>query len=276
MSYKDYKQPQYNTPEHLAEAKIKVRKLVEEDFSIHPKQLANAVRVSQGIIRGWLKEWEPLSLGREERGDIVALSNKTRKKISEVVDKYELDEKEELFVFHYLKTFNATTAAARAGYSTTNAHNAGMKLLKKPHIKVALKKIKEERDEELLVDSMDIIKQYIKIAFADITDVVQFKGETVLLRSSKAVDGQLISEIKQAKDGVSIKMEDRMQALRRLEQYFFLLPDQAKIEIEKEKFKLQKAKLLLEVQEAQKSSVSHDNVNILKEKMEKRKNGKSK
>lgn len=269
MHYKGYKEPQYNTPDHLLRGQDIVRQLLIDDFSIHVKQLANAAHVSQGIIRGWMTDWKKqgFNYGLEEGGDIVKLTPKTKKKIVAVVDKYDLDNKEELFVFHYLKTFNATTAAARAGYPTNNAHNAGYKLMKKPNIRKALVAIKAERDEELLVDSMDIIKQYVKIAFADITDVVMFKGTELQLRSSTKVDGQLINEIKQGKDGISVKLIDKIEALKRLERYFFLMPDQAKIEIEKEKFKLQKAKLLLDIQQAQKTTITKDNVGILKEKM---------
>lgn len=265
MSYKSYTEPEYCTPEHLKKAKKLIYNALKADPFTHPKQLRNLAKVSQTFVRQCLREFKEQGITfLGEEGDIVALSSKTKKTIKTLAEKYDLDEKEELFVFHYMKCFNATTAAARAGYPVNNSHAHGSKLLKKKKIQEALKAIRADRDEELLCDGMDVIRQYMKIAFADITDVCQFKDDLVLLRSSKAVDGTLINEIKQSKDGVSVKMEDRLQALKRLEVYFGLSTDVMKVELEK-------VKLLLQIQENQNNAGKGKDLEVLRAKMADRK-----
>lgn len=65
-------------------------------------------------------------------------------------------------------------------------------------------------------------------------------------KDSGFVDGTIISEVKQGKDGVSIKLEDRKWALDKLDKYFDLLPDVYKRKLEEEKLKLSREKLELE------------------------------
>ena len=85
----------------------------------------------------------------------------------------------------------------------------------------------------------DIFQKYMDIAYSDITDYLSFGQEevtvmgtfgpvidketnkpltkivnTVKFRESTEVDGTIISEVKQGKDGASIKLADRMKALQ--------------------------------------------------------------
>jgi len=66
------------------------------------------------------------------------------------------------------------------------------------------------------------------------------------IKPSAEIDGTLISEVKQGKDGVSIKLHDKMKALEKLELYLDLLPDKHKRKIEEEKLKLDQAKFDLD------------------------------
>ena len=94
-----------------------------------------------------------------------------------------------------------------------------------------------------MLGTEDIFQKYMDIAFADITDFITFGRETVPVmgafgpvevkdketgkkvvltkeintvrfREYTDVDGTLISEVKQGKDGASIKLLDREKALR--------------------------------------------------------------
>ncbi|NGP59994.1 hypothetical protein FLT15_17775 [Paenibacillus thiaminolyticus] len=46
-----------------------------------------------------------------------------------------------------------------------------------------------------------------------------YKRNFVAFKNSEEVDGTLISEVKQGKDGVSIKLHDKMKALEKLGKY---------------------------------------------------------
>ena len=109
------------------------------------------------------------------------------------------------------------------------------------------------------------------IAFADITDYVEFGREkvqvmgafgpvevknpetgekepllkeinTVRFRESSEVDGTLITEVKQGKDGASIKLADRMKALDWLAEHMSMATDEQKARIAQIKAQTDKLK----------------------------------
>jgi phage terminase small subunit len=173
-----------------------------------------------------------------------------------------LTEKQRLFCLYYVKSFNATQSAINAGYAPVGAHVEGNRLLKNAKVADHIRKIKRDMTNGIFLDAMDVLNKYIKIAFSDITDFLTFgqkwvpvigmmgpvlddDGKQVMeevnyvdFKDSGFVDGTIISEVKQGKDGVSIKLEDRMKALDKLSLYFDLFPDQFKRRIEEEKLKI--------------------------------------
>ncbi|MFE8697968.1 terminase small subunit [Cytobacillus sp. FJAT-53684] len=174
----------------------------------------------------------------------------------------DLTEKQRLFCLYYVRSFNATQAAINAGYSKVTAHVQGPRLLGNVRVRDEIKRIKQTMTSELYLEAMDVLNKYIKIAFSDITDFLTFgqkmvpvigmmgpitdeHGKPVMeevnyvdFKESGIVDGTIISEVKQGKDGVSIKLEDRMKALDKLSLYFDLFPDKFKRQIEEEKLKI--------------------------------------
>ena len=160
-----------------------------------------------------------------------------------MIENSELTDKQRLFCIYYIRSFNATKAYQKAyGCSYKTAMVEGSGYLRNPKIKSEILKLKQERlDREFLSES-DIFQKYMDIAFADITDYLEFGTEEVpvmaiygpakikdpetgeekaltkvinkvLFKSSSDVDGTIISEVKQGKDGASIKLSDRMKAL---------------------------------------------------------------
>ena len=86
-------------------------------------------------------------------------------------DKKSLTEKQKIFISEYLKDFNATRSALKAGYSENTAYSIGNENLKKPEIRDAIKKY---LDDALSVDKLslknEIIKELKDIAFDPMTD----------------------------------------------------------------------------------------------------------
>lgn len=206
---------------------------------------------------------------------------KPKKETKPIVESEQLTEKQRLFCMHYLKSFNATQSAIKAGYSKDSAHVQGPRLLGNVRVGDYIRQLKEEMQAQLFVSAADVLNAYMKIAFADITEYITFdsyvryernedgsmreddEGNPISYQVSKAnfvssdeVDGTLITEVKQGKDGVSIKLADKMKALEKLEQYFDLLPDQHKRQVEDEKLKIAHARL-----EIEKEKVSKDDTN---------------
>ncbi|NNV04626.1 terminase small subunit, partial [Brevibacillus sp. MCWH] len=168
----------------------------------------------------------------------------------------ELTEKQRLFCIYYVKSFNATQAAIKAGYAPESAHVEGSRLLRNAKVAAEIKRIKKEMTNGVFIEAMDVLQKYIKIAFADITDFVTFGKKEITIgedeegnpitrmvnfvdfKDSHTIDGTIITEVKQGKDGVSIKLADKMKALEKLSLYFDLFPDNFKRKIEEEKLKI--------------------------------------
>lgn len=198
---------------------------IEHGGEVSVKVLSRVGKVPQAYVRRWMKEenWDQYVM--EDQGDLVRVTKKTKEFIQSSAEKYGLSGQEELFCYHYFKCKNATQAAMRAGYSSAWSYNAGYKLLNRPKIRSFLKELQAQACEELFVDTMDILRMWAKIAFADMNDYVAVSGAGVLLRGSGQTDGQVVTEIKEGKDGVTIKLADKMKALDRLSSYFQILPE---------------------------------------------------
>ena len=116
----------------------------------------------------------------------------------------------------------------------------GSELLRNTKIRDEIYRLKQNRLNREMLDESDIFQKYMDIAFSDMTDYVKFGQETVPVmsafgpvkvkneetgaeeimtkevnvvrfRESSEVDGTLIAEIKQGKDGASIKLLDKMK-----------------------------------------------------------------
>jgi len=179
-----------------------------------------------------------------------------------IVELDELTDKQRLFCMYYVKSFNATQSAIKANYAPDSAHVEGSRLLRNAKVAKEIKRIKGKMTDELFLDAMDVLKVYVKIAFADITDYAVFgkkevpvigmmgpiedeDGNPVMqevnyvdFKESTAIDGSIITEVKQGKDGISVKLADKMKALDKLAQYFDLFPDNFKRQVEEEKLKI--------------------------------------
>ncbi|WP_339316889.1 terminase small subunit [Paenibacillus sp. FSL R10-2734] len=187
-------------------------------------------------------------------------SNKQKKEVargdpSEVED--ELTDKQRMFVLEYMRDFNATRAAMAAGYSKRAAYAIGWENLRKPEIQAEITRLKKQMTAELGLSVHRVIAEYLKIAFADTTDYVDFgtteepvigidgptydeEGDPVTktvsfvhFKSAYEVDGTLISEVKQGRDGVSIKFYDKMRALKELEKYLGYMDEETKLRVQK-------------------------------------------
>jgi phage terminase small subunit len=190
-----------------------------------------------------------------------------KKEIEALVESDELTEKQRLFCLYYVKSFNATQAAINAGYSPDSARQIGSENLSKPYIRDEIKRLKQQMTGELFVEALDVLRKYVEIAFADITDYVTFGQKEVPVigmfgpieddegnpvtqmvnyvefKDSNMVDGTIISEVKQGKEGVSIKLADKMKALEKLSLYFDLFPDDFKRKLEEEKLKMKREEM---------------------------------
>lgn len=175
--------------------------------------------------------------------------------VKEVLENTELTEKQRLFCIYYIEDFNATKAYKKAyGCSYYTAKVEGCKSLTKPNIKKEIDRLTEKCLNEQEVSSKLLNKRlfemYIKIAFADIGDYLRFGQEEqkvwsmnedgsfkpvidpetgeqkvrkynfINLNESEEVDTTIISEVSEGKDGVKIKLHDKMKALDWIDKHY--------------------------------------------------------
>lgn len=153
----------------------------------------------------------------------------------------ELNEKQLLFCIYYSKYFNATKAYQKAyDCKTSTASVQGCKLLKQPNIQKTIQELKNNRMNRAMLSPDDIFQKYMDIAFSDITDYVSFgkrheqDGEFNYMdfRDWQQIDGTLVKEIKLGKNGLGIKLEDRLKALDWLADHVDLATEEQKARVE--------------------------------------------
>lgn len=222
------------------------------------KDIAAQLGVKDTQVRKWKSQdkWEEklkgtlLNKKRNVTNKKADKKNISKQVINEDVElaleNDELTEKQRLFCIYYVKSFNATKSAIKAGYSRKTAEQIGYQLLQKTSVKSEIQKLKQNKLNRAMLSEDDIFQKYIDIAFADITDYLQFgskevEGEygpytmsSVNLKDSDEVDGTLISEVSQGKDGIKLKLQDKMKALQWLSDRMDLLPTQVKYKLDLE------------------------------------------
>ena len=139
------------------------------------------------------------------------------------VDK--INERQRLFALYYFQTHNATASYQRAyGCTREAAAVSAHKMLRNPKITSAIREMQADRDATLLLTAGDVVDLYMRIAFADYGDFVSIKDGKMTVKDIDEVDGQLVSAVIPTKDGVIIRLADRIKALRWLASYFELNP----------------------------------------------------
>ncbi|MHB1420830.1 MAG: terminase small subunit [Bacillota bacterium] len=245
-------------------------------------EIAQKYNVSLNTVKSWKQryKWDRKSVHTNEKVCTQKM-NRTKKDASRKAnndqseDGPDLTAKQVLFVAEYLTDFNATRAAMAVGCNKKSAAVMGFRLLRNDNVQAEIKRQTELVASDLGVTSQRLLLEYLKIAFADITNFVEFGQKEVpvmgafgpvidkktkrpflktisyvAFKESTDLDGTLISEVKQGKDGVSIKLHDKMKALEKLEKYLDLLPDhhkrmieEKKLELAREQFELDKSKI---------------------------------
>ncbi len=74
-----------------------------------------------------------------------------------------LTEKQKRFVVEYIKDYNATQAAIRAGYSEQTAYSQGNRLLKKVEIKKAIKELQDEIRKKNIAEAIEV-EEFLSLA----------------------------------------------------------------------------------------------------------------
>lgn len=243
-------------------------------------EIASQLSIPEGTVRRWkcTHKWDNERSDKKAnvRKRKKEENSKNKKAIADEVDQVlentDLTDKQRLFCLHYIRCFNATKAYKKAyGCSYDVANSEGYKLLVNPCIREEIQRLKKNRLNREMLDESDIFQKYMDIAFSDITDYVEFGQEevpvmavygpvkvkdektgeekilkkrvnSVYFKESKEVDGTIISEVKQGKDGASIKLLDKMKALEWISDHMDMATTEQRARIENIRAKTEQIK----------------------------------
>ena len=259
-------------------------------------EIAKILELPDSTVRRWKRErkWDDNTerfVQRSEKITNARNKQKRRKKLTEsVTENMELTDREKDFALYFVQTYNATKAYQKAfGCNYRTANVKGPALVNKPAVLAEIKKLKEIKRQGILVETSDIVEKQMKIAFADITDYLEWGQEEVPIMAeygpameideetgekkpltkmvnvvkfidSTEIDGTMVNEVKLGKDGASIKLASREKAFDWLSKYFEVFPaDQHKREFDKRKLELE----LMRIEAANKETNKEDTQNNL-------------
>lgn len=184
--------------------------------------------------------------------------------VDEVIDNESLTDEQQLFCIYYIKCFNATKAYQKAyGCDYVSAMSNSSRLIRNDKIRNQIQSLKQEKLNRALLSEDDIFQKYMDIAFSDVTDFIEhgteelplidkatnsqaidnegnlvfYKRNYINFKEGTEVDGSLISEVSQGKDGVKVKLQDKMKALQWLTDRLELLTtyNKEKLQLENDK-----------------------------------------
>lgn len=238
------------------------------------KDIASKYGVSLDTVKSWKQRhlWNRKSVHTKE---MLVKKGRTQKDsaqveaIKETMDIQHLSHEQRLFCIYYSKNFNATQSYQKAYQcSYENACSHAWALWKREDIKEEVRRLNALKCEQIAVTEVDLLELHMRIAFSDLGNYLEFgsneedlyiDGEQVIgedgepikrvhnfinLSQSKDVDTQLIREVKQGKDGISIKLADAQKSREWLDKYFLMNPmDRHKIEYDKKRFDLEQQKI---------------------------------
>lgn len=158
-----------------------------------------------------------------------------------------LTDKQQAFCEQYTRNNNARLAAKQAGYSPKSAHILGWKIRQDHKCAKYIAWLKARVANECCLKGAEIIDQYMRIAFADITDFVTTDTfGKVRIKPLDQLDGQVITRLSQTNSGIHIELADKGKALEKLEKYFEFMPADWRQKIEERKVGLLEKRLELE------------------------------
>lgn len=256
--------------------------LAEKDYMLGMKykDIAEKYNVSINTVKSWKQRynWNRKGVHTNKKSIHTKSNTETKnikpviKEVESVLENSELNDKQRLFCIYYNKYFNATKAYQKAyGCDYVTANTNGPRLLVNACIKNEIQKLKQGKINQAFLEPEDIFQKYMDIAFADITDYLEFGREevpimsafgpvtvkdketgeeiqltkmvnTVKFKESTEVDGTIISEVKQGKDGASIKLADRMKALQWLSDHMDMATEEQRLRCEKLRAEIEKTK----------------------------------
>jgi phage terminase small subunit len=251
----------------LSEVRAPNYELAEKDYmgGMKYKDIAEKYSVSINTVKSWKTRYK---WSKDNKKSMHTRENKvcTQKEpmskpfddgTRETMLNENLTHEQRLFCIYYSKIFNAAQSYQKAyGCTYESAVVNGSRLLTNDKVKEEIQRLSELKRQQIIVNESDLVELHMRIAFADIGNYLAFgqedrenengtyKANFVSLKDSSKVDTQLIQEVKQGREGVSIKLADKQRSLDWLEKHFLMNPmDKHKIDYDNKKLEFEHKKI---------------------------------
>lgn len=234
--------------------------LAFEDYKngMKQKEIAKKYGTTINTVKSWSRryEWSKKKKKGAHQNKSVHTKKECKKIAEEIVETSELDEEHQLFCIYYIKYHNKVKAYQKVKPNTpyNSACVMASRWSKQPAVIEEINRLKKELYEDALLDPHDIVQKYIDIAFADLNDYLEYGQEEVPViiknpitgedevlkqtinmvkfKESAFADGTILSEVKQGRNGASIKLADRMKALDWLSKHMNLATEEQRAKID--------------------------------------------
>lgn len=150
-----------------------------------------------------------------------------------------MTEKQKKFADEYLIDLNATRAY-KAAYKSVKNDNSAMagasRMLRNVKVAAYIEEKMAERSERTEIKQDDVVKELAKIGFAQITDYVEVQNingfEKVIIKPTDEIEKEkigAIAGIKEGRNGIEIKMNDKVKALELLGKHLGMFTEKQEI-----------------------------------------------
>lgn len=133
------------------------------------------------------------------------------------------------FIEFYCQNQNGAEAARQAGYSEASANRSAYRLLNDPAVKSIIDERLEKQLDKLEITGERILAELAKIAFADISDIVDLTNNSITVEDFKKLSQEqraCIASAKKDKHGnIILTFHDKIAALTKLGQHKKLFTD---------------------------------------------------
>lgn len=263
------------------------------------KDIAEKYGTTMNTVKSWKKRYGWNRKEGAPKKENVCTQNKKVQVVQnasiddgtkETLQNEDLTSEQQMFCIYYSRTFNAAQSYQKAyGCTYESAMALGSKILRNIKVREEIERLKEIKRQQIVASTDDLVEIQMRIAFSDIGNYLRFGRETIpvmgpfgpiqieneatgcketlekevnsiRLEESVNVDTQIIQEVKQGRDGVSIKLADKQKAMDWLTMFFEANPaDAHKREFDKRKLDLELLRLEMQTKESDSDAPTKDN-----------------
>lgn len=176
-----------------------IKFLAEKDYmnGMKYKDIAAKHKVSLNTIKSWKQRynWNRKSVHTNKKvctqNNRKELNKKDNKEpivdeVKELLEDTELTDKQRLFCIYYINCFNAAKAYKKAyECSYESALSNGYRLMGNDSIRKGIETLKKYKLNKAMISEEDIFQRYLDIAYASITDYLEFGNQEINIGSKK-------------------------------------------------------------------------------------------